>query len=268
MYTHIYPHLLAKTCSSSFNRAHTYVNVNIVIYTHIPFSTCQDFTFSQKTIFMCSKSIIFSCVVNPHTHIHTYTYTYTRVYLPRLGIHSEEHCGTRHRGIQTIDVAGTCCVPRPLLPAKQKWTEEKKKNVNLIETTHDAVTNCVPCPLHSAKQKREKKEKGKCEIQKSLETTNDAGTGWRRLIGSPKLQIIFDKRATKYRSLLWKMTYKDKASYESSPPCTYCVLHPLYPVQKEICIYIYIYIKYENLLETTNDAGMCCVLHPLHSVRQ
>ena len=27
-------------------------------------------------------------------------------------------------------------------------------------------------------------------------------TGWRRLIGSPKLQIISHKRATKYRSLL------------------------------------------------------------------
>jgi len=43
-------------------------------------------------------------------------------------------------------------------------------------------------------------------------------TGWRRLIGSPKLQIIFHKRATKYRSLLLKMTYKDKGSYASSPP--------------------------------------------------
>ena len=45
-------------------------------------------------------------------------------------------------------------------------------------------------------------------------------TGWRRLIGSLKLQIIFHKRATKYRSLLRKMTYKDKGSYESSPPCS------------------------------------------------
>jgi len=44
-------------------------------------------------------------------------------------------------------------------------------------------------------------------------------TGWRRLIGSPKVQIIFHKRATKYRALLRKMTYKDKGSYESSPPC-------------------------------------------------
>ena len=44
-------------------------------------------------------------------------------------------------------------------------------------------------------------------------------TGWRRLIRSPKLQIIFHKRATKYRSLWQKMIYTDKGSYESSPPC-------------------------------------------------
>ena len=47
-------------------------------------------------------------------------------------------------------------------------------------------------------------------------------TGWRRLIGSRKLQIIFHKRAIKYRSLLRKMIYKDKGSYESSPPCICC----------------------------------------------
>jgi len=44
-------------------------------------------------------------------------------------------------------------------------------------------------------------------------------TGWRRPIGCLKLQIIFCKRATNYRALLRKMTYKDKASYESSTPC-------------------------------------------------
>jgi len=42
-----------------------------------------------------------------------------------------------------------------------------------------------------------------------------------KTLGSPKLQIIFHKRATKYRSLLQKMTYKDKGSYESSPPYSY-----------------------------------------------
>jgi len=56
-------------------------------------------------------------------------------------------------------------------------------------------------------------------IRRALTRMICSRTGWRRLIGSPKLQIIFHKRATKYRSLLPKMTYKDKGSYESSPPC-------------------------------------------------
>ena len=34
------------------------------------------------------------------------------------------------------------------------------------------------------------------------------------------LQVSFRKRATNYRALLREMTYKDKTSYESSPPCT------------------------------------------------
>ena len=41
---------------------------------------------------------------------------------------------------------------------------------------------------------------------------------------APKLQIIFHKRATKYRSLLQKMTHKDKGSYESSPAVQHITL--------------------------------------------
>ena len=44
-------------------------------------------------------------------------------------------------------------------------------------------------------------------------------TGWPRPVGCLKLQVIVCKRATKYRALLRKMTYKDKASYGSLPPC-------------------------------------------------
>ena len=61
-------------------------------------------------------------------------------------------------------------------------------------------------------------------------------TGWRRLIGSPKLQIIFHKRATKYRSLLRKMTYKDKGSYESSPRGSRIVVDGVgCRVQEKVC---------------------------------
>ena len=35
-----------------------------------------------------------------------------------------------------------------------------------------------------------------------------------------KLQVIFHRRVTNDRALLQKMTYKDKASYGSSPPCS------------------------------------------------
>jgi len=50
-------------------------------------------------------------------------------------------------------------------------------------------------------------------------------TGWRRPIGCVKLQVIFRKRATNHRALWWKMTYKDKASYGSLPPCMNALFH-------------------------------------------
>jgi len=69
-------------------------------------------------------------------------------------------------------------------------------------------------------------------------------TGWRRLIGSPGLQIIFHKRATKYRALLRKMSHKDKGSYESSPPCScarrsrvYTCMH-IHICIGSVCIYV------------------------------
>jgi len=44
-------------------------------------------------------------------------------------------------------------------------------------------------------------------------------TGWRRLIGCLKLQVLFRKRVTNYMALLRKMTSEDKAFYGSSPHC-------------------------------------------------
>jgi len=64
-------------------------------------------------------------------------------------------------------------------------------------------------------------------------------TGWRRLIECLKSQVILRKRATNYRALLREMTYKDKASYGSSPPCT-TRLSLIY-VYMYVCIYIYIF---------------------------
>ena len=46
------------------------------------------------------------------------------------------------------------------------------------------------------------------DVDVYIYTCEKRRTGWRRLIGSLKLQIIFHKRATQYRSLLRKMTTK------------------------------------------------------------
>jgi len=45
--------------------------------------------------------------------------------------------------------------------------------------------------------------------------------GWRRPLGCLKLKVVFRKRATNSRALLRKMTFEDKASYDSTPPCTH-----------------------------------------------
>jgi len=44
-------------------------------------------------------------------------------------------------------------------------------------------------------------------------------TGWWRCLGNLKMQVSFRKRATNYRALWRTMTYQDKASCPSSPPC-------------------------------------------------
>jgi len=49
--------------------------------------------------------------------------------------------------------------------------------------------------------------------------TRNIHTGWRRCIGCLKMQVSFRKRANNHRALLLKMTYKDKASYDATPPC-------------------------------------------------
>jgi len=72
-------------------------------------------------------------------------------------------------------------------------------------------------------------------------------TGWRRPITCLELQVIFRKRATNYRALLPKITYQDKASYDSSPPCThFWVL---------LCVFVYGVATISRLLKIT---GLFC----------
>ena len=66
-------------------------------------------------------------------------------------------------------------------------------------------------------------------------------TEWRRPIECLKLQVIFGKRATNYRTLLRKMTYKDKASYASSSPRTHSHSHMYTYVYIWLCVCIFVH---------------------------
>ena len=71
----------------------------------------------------------------------------------------------------------------------------------------------------------------------------DCATGRRRLIGSPKLQIIVHKRATKYRSLLRKMTYMGILwVFATLYRCRVSYLTQCAYIQKDKHIYTLIYI--------------------------
>ena len=85
-----------------------------------------------------------------------------------------------------------------------------------------------------------------------LPTLYTSSAGWWRLIGSPKLQIIFHKRAITYRPLLREMTYEDTGSDESSPPCTQFVYTN--ESQSEKMVYLYCVLV------------LCCCIELLYCV--
>jgi len=60
--------------------------------------------------------------------------------------------------------------------------------------------------------------------QLAIRYSEDIYTEWRGCIGCIDLQVSFRKRASNNKGVLRKVTYKDKASYASLPPCTVLAL--------------------------------------------
>jgi len=75
--------------------------------------------------------------------------------------------------------------------------------------------------------------------------TRHLNTGGRRPIGCLKLQVIFRKKATNYRAFLRMITYTDKASYGSLPPCSVNSIMQLSHIH--IWIYTHAYIHTPNI---------------------
>jgi len=92
-------------------------------------------------------------------------------------------------------------------------------------------------------------------------------TGRRRPIGCLKLQVVSRQRTTSCRALLRKMTYKDKASYGSSPPCTICTSHTsMHPSHmrvlnewRYVCTYLrHVYVWFFHMSRWPWGGGELC----------
>ena len=90
-------------------------------------------------------------------------------------------------------------------------------------------------------------------------------TEWPKCIECFKLQVSFRKRATNYRALFRNMSYKDEASYASSPPCMPYVPTPP-PLSNMNCILTYTCSHFRGNNEVVHAGlvgvglvGVCCV---------
>jgi len=91
-----------------------------------------------------------------------------------------------------------------------KVPHKKKKQRSIFKDTWRAL-KCIEHRCRVLRTKRGGEEKCSASCMH---------TRWRRPKRCLKLEVIFRKRATNYRALLWKINYEDTASYGSSPPCT------------------------------------------------
>jgi len=133
---------------------------------------------------------------------------------------------------------------------------DRVRSMNTVAVADDHIKRALSSmkrALSSIKRALSSIKRALSSIKRALFTLKRAvaavGKGWRRLIGSPKLQINFHKRDTKCRALLRKMTYSDKGSYESSPPCR------VFPISQSriICLY---YCLFHRALYLTKRAHL------------
>ena len=94
-------------------------------------------------------------------------------------------------------------------------------------------------------QKRTNLSRGWMRNDSFVHVIFNGTTTWRRLIKWLKLQDIFRKRATNYGALLRKITYKDKASYDPTPPCSTYSVHVLYCMSRvyvcmRVCVCVHV----------------------------
>jgi len=175
-----------------------------------------------------SEETTFSCVWHFHSY-HTHTCEMTHSY----DTCENAHCGAQRRNYILIRATFS------FLPHSYVW--------------HDwFIRHFWECPpgdwAHTAARQRQKSYRRPCPIHERATQAclpwqpakpcppylidilkSQLAMGWLRPIGCLQLQVIFRKRAANPGALLRKMTYKDKASYGSTPHCIHRIATPYPP---------------------------------------
>jgi len=155
---------------------------------------------------------LFHCYIHICTLQNRYIYMYTHIYL-HIAAAPAQH---QHHYIYTIQTHHIYIYTYVHVSSSSGHAAPPPARSSDSPQCTTARTRNRYCGV---KARRQWRKACKCKIFLHSQLAAHFATGWRRLIGSPKLQIIFHKRATKYRSLLQKIAYEDKGSYESLPPC-------------------------------------------------
>jgi len=215
--------LNACVCVCVYIHIYLSVNKNVCVCLYVCVSMCQYENLSIFQIKMChmhgyvwnihaqtrNRRAHFNIYILVYTHLSICQYTYLSIYYTYISIYLYMYMSIYlHIWMHIYLSVNQNVLEDTLFHAETRYTRTHT-HTHTHTNTHTHTHTHTPA--------------AKCSNQVPLSTlinrfTHD--TGWQRLIGSPKSQIIFHKRATKYRALLRKMTYKDKGSYESSPPCT------------------------------------------------
>jgi len=223
------------------------------IYTLWVVSAIRDIISAATGVCMVSESLIQSSA-RPYMYIFTHPkHTLTRDELRHALQHTATHCNTlQHTATHcdTLQHNATHCNTLPVMKRGTPCNTLQRTATQCTSQQHittGRLNKMIKCLLAACPLLEDLKivhgtayewvftshMNESCHVQMSHVTyewvivlknlkivhgTTYTATEWRRPIGCLKLQVNFRKRATNYRTFWRKMTYKDKASYRSSPP--------------------------------------------------
>jgi len=143
--------------------------------------------------------------------------TYEHV-MSRISMSHVSHTSTRYIGKKAREV-----LLHDMYVRHVAHIDESRVTHQSVKSSPKNIKHISCCKVVEKQEKRFSRVIESCHtyqwIMSRINVSGPNNTGWRRPIGCLKLQVIFRKRTTNSRALLRKVTYEDKASYDSTPPC-------------------------------------------------